>query len=68
MGVELEIRCSKCGIGLNANLKASTDYRRDIFLEVEPCEDCLKEAKEEGDVEGYERGKDEAAAAAESNS
>ena len=62
MKIDVEIWCS-CGEGIcrNASIK-----NQDITLE--PCEDCLKKANQEGHdegfnvgyEEGYEKGKDEA--------
>jgi hypothetical protein len=57
--VEFEVYCSKCGAGLCNQTKtenASYSYSgtRMARLEVEPCENCLKEAKDEGYEEGKE--------------
>ena len=65
--VKLEIFCAKCGAALNDQ---TTERKRNRYItdelptfEVEPCEKCLEEAKDEafnsGKDEGYEEGKRE---------
>ena len=45
-GQPYECICFKCGKPLEVS--ASIDNDMDIALEIQPCETCLKEAKEEG--------------------
>lgn len=48
--IEFTAKCEVCGQELSCN--ASTDYRGKITIDVEPCEKCLEEAKDNG----YEKG------------
>ena len=55
--LSFEVWCS-CGNGL-CRQTTVTQGRGSNRVEVEPCEICIKKAKEEGDTEGYDRGYDE---------
>jgi len=60
MTVQFEVFCAKCDAGLcnQTSERRRTSYsRQDPAIEVEPCEKCLEGAKEEGDSEGYDRGR-----------
>ncbi|HAX99315.1 MAG TPA: hypothetical protein DCY12_10630 [Candidatus Atribacteria bacterium] len=48
--ISIEVYCS-CGNGLCHQTKC----KRYGQIIIEPCEDCLKKAKEEGHEEGYEQ-------------
>ncbi|MHA2065453.1 MAG: hypothetical protein ACXABY_13855 [Candidatus Thorarchaeota archaeon] len=50
--MSIEVWCS-CGYGLCSGV--STDKRG---IHVEPCPDCLSDAKDEGFKEGYDAGDD----------
>lgn len=55
MTIDLEIKCT-CG----AKLEASIDYNyNDVTILVEPCSDCLAEARQDGYDEGHTDGFDE---------
>ena len=53
-----DARCAVCNTALEVK---SPDMDRDgeISITIEPCETCLKSAREAADEEGYERGYDE---------
>ncbi len=51
--ISFEVYCS-CGNGLCYQTKVDGTK-----VTVEPCEVCLKNAKDEGDSDGYERGYDQ---------
>lgn len=53
-----EVYCS-CGNGLCGQtvVRQRGGY---VSVIVEPCEKCMAQAKEDGDYEGYQRGKQEA--------
>jgi len=38
-----EIICSCCGASLTCNVKIDNDF--DLFLKVDPCEMCMREAR-----------------------
>ena len=47
--VEFEVFCAKCGAGLCGNCTTGTSSRRGMpYVQVEPCEACLKESYENG--------------------
>ena len=47
--LEVEVFCAGCGAGLCKQSKAgNTNYRKQTFIEVEPCEKCLEKARDEG--------------------
>ncbi|MFV5212734.1 hypothetical protein ACLIIZ_03265 [Azonexus caeni] len=48
---DFEIECEKCGSQLEASLGGKYSWSRDI-IKVKPCEQCLKEAREEWAQEG----------------
>ena len=52
--VEFDVECAKCKGRLNAT--AVGGYSGSKIVEVEPCEQCMDEAKDNGDTEGYDRG------------
>jgi len=56
--VEFEVYCGKCGAGLCNNSRGELK-RGGPRVTVDPCEDCLTSAKDEGDTAGYNRGLDE---------
>ena len=53
--VSFEVYCGKCGAGL-CNNSRTEERRGTLRVTVEPCEDCLTNAKNEGDTEGHDRG------------
>ena len=58
--ITFDVYCS-CGAALCSQSEAhDTDYRgkRGRHLVVEPCKNCREEAKDEGDRQGYERGRE----------
>lgn len=58
--VEFEVYCGKCGAGLCQQSEVRKgDWRSQPGINVDPCEKCLEEAKDEGDEEGYQRGQEE---------
>ena len=49
--LDFEVICGKCGGGLSRSSKAeSTKYG--FVVTIDPCEDCLKDAHDEGYEEG----------------
>ena len=52
MSVIYKIECTECRNELTFTPSLDSDH--DLIVEVEPCEECLKEAKEEGLAEGKE--------------
>jgi hypothetical protein len=51
--IEFEVFCAKCGAGLCGNTTVGTTKRRGMpFVEITPCERCLKDE--------YDRGREEA--------
>ena len=57
MTITTEVRCS-CGKLLDTTENFNT--RNDtIKITSEPCESCIKDAKDEAEKEGYERGFEE---------
>lgn len=56
--VEFDVVCDKCRTPLDASFEM--DRRNELVLRVEPCEKCMEKAKEDGDAEGYDRGKADA--------
>lgn len=58
--IEFRVFCSKCGKELhNRNDDIVRTEKYGVILNVDPCINCLKEAKDKGDEEGYERRQDE---------
>jgi len=55
--IDFEVWCEDCGAGLCDK----TDVNG-VTVTVEPCETCLKAAKEEGYEEGHETGHEEGVA------
>lgn len=49
--LEFEVYCS-CGKGLCGNSTEGIN-RHSQYITVEPCEDCMNRAREEGKNEGY---------------
>ncbi len=52
--VEFEVYCS-CGMGL-CQQSEGKNTRTGLIVTVQPCEECLKKAKEEGWDKGYYEG------------
>ncbi len=46
--VEFYVQCSVCSRTLNATIT----QKRDIVLSVEPCDNCMDDARSEGYVDG----------------
>jgi hypothetical protein len=58
---EFEVFCKTCGEGLCHNCTEGTTPRRGMpFIQVEPCETCIDNAKDEGHDRGYEEALEEA--------
>ncbi|KKL58890.1 hypothetical protein LCGC14_2220850 [marine sediment metagenome] len=53
--IEFEVFCT-CGAGLCGGSTGHTPGRGQAFVEVEPCETCLKEEYDKGHDEGYKDG------------
>lgn len=47
---DFEIECEKCGVALEARLGGQYSWSRDV-IKVEPCPDCMKEARAMGGEE-----------------
>ena len=47
--VEVQVRCNKCRRVLTSEQRLE---RYELFLDVEPCEDCLEGEKTKGFTEG----------------
>jgi DNA-directed RNA polymerase subunit N (RpoN/RPB10) len=58
---DIEIRC-ECGKSLSASWG-----RYNGSIDAEPCPDCMREARNAGDEEGYSRGHAEGVADGENN-
>ena len=56
--IEFEVLCARCGNGLCRNTSTREGYRGRLIAEVEPCENCLADARSEGYDEGFENGKE----------
>ena len=60
ISVDVEVYCS-CGEGLcRQTTSGQTRGRGQPFFEVQPCENCLEKARDEGKDKGYREGYDEA--------
>ncbi len=47
--VDIEVFCGRCGTGLCQNSSSGrTSGRQQPYFNVDPCEKCLDEAKQEG--------------------
>lgn len=58
--VEIEVFCKRCGIGICNNTNVGrTKGRGQQYFEVEPCEKCLENEKNEGYEAGYEAARKE---------
>lgn len=58
--VRIEIFCARCGAGLcNQTSERPAISRQTPAFDVEPCEECLRRAREEGYDDGHEKGYDE---------
>ena len=58
--VDIEIYCAKCGAGICNNAEATrTKQRNEPSFRIQPCEDCLEDARKEGHDEGYKQGEEE---------
>jgi len=53
MPVPYEVLCNKCSSSLNVAGR-SMDYDGDVACEVDPCEKCLEDARDEGRQEAVE--------------
>lgn len=59
--VEFEVFCARCGAGLcNQSEGGNTNGRRFPYVSVEPCNNCLESAKDDGYYKGYSEGYEEA--------
>jgi hypothetical protein len=56
--IDLEFYCSNCGAAMcnNINLDYKWSY---IAVNIEPCENCLENAKDEGYENGYDKHREE---------
>lgn len=62
--VTIDLYCS-CGHHMCSNGTSGSRHGRPCFT-IEPCPDCLENAKAEGDRDGYERGLEDGRREAES--
>ena len=46
--VDFEVYCASCGAGL-----CKQSYTNDLTVRVDPCQDCLDAAREDGRNDGY---------------
>lgn len=53
--VEFEVFCGSCGEGL-CQQSVGENTRAGLKVTVQPCEECLKKAKEKGYDEGWDKG------------
>jgi len=54
--VDVELFCARCGAGLcNKTMSTQTRLRVQPAFQVEPCEQCLNNARQWADMEGYNR-------------
>jgi len=51
--LEFEVFCGGCGTGLCNNATEGSNNHSQ-YISVDPCENCLATAREEGKTEGYE--------------
>ena len=59
--MEFEVFCGSCGAGICGNCTEGTTKGRGMpYISVDPCQDCLDKAKEEGKDEGYDEGYEKA--------
>lgn len=57
--IDFEAYCAKCGAGICSNVTTGKTFNRQHpFIEIEPCEECLKKAHDEGYEEGCEETKE----------
>ena len=56
--LEFEVFCSVCGAGLCNNSSEGRNSHSQ-YISLEPCENCLEQAREEGRDEGYNQGKED---------
>lgn len=55
--LDIDAECSECGDRLAISLKR-VNLVGDLVFSVDPCEDCLNNAKEEGYDEGAAEGRE----------
>lgn len=62
--LEFEVFCANCGAGLcNQTTTKNADYSyssRRAYINVEPCENCLQDARNDGYDEGHSKGQEDA--------
>lgn len=51
--VEFETRCGKCGVTLDVTV---TQKNGSTVLLIDPCSSCVRDARDDGEADGYERG------------
>ena len=57
--VEFEVFCGRCGVGLcRQSSTGTTAGRGHLYVSVEPCDNCLSTARDEGYNDGFEEGKE----------
>ena len=57
--VEFEVTCTKCGCSLDVTERTYYDAHWPTFeLKIEPCPDCVDEARSLGYDDGLEEGRD----------
>jgi len=57
--VDFEVFCAQCGAGLcNSCTEGRTPNRGVPYIQVEPCEKCIENARGEGEEKGFEEGKE----------
>jgi RNase P subunit RPR2 len=58
--IDFEVYCEKCGAGICNNANTRSSYKRGMAqVTITPCENCLKNAYEEGKQEGHDEAKNE---------
>jgi len=53
--LEFEVFCGTCGAGLCNNTTEGSN-KHSQYIQVEACENCLEEARGEGEDKGYNKG------------
>lgn len=57
MSVDFEVCCDKCGSNLNVKTQTLINSRGVVSLDVDPCKDCIEDARGDGVIEGREEAK-----------
>jgi hypothetical protein len=57
--IDFDVYCSSCGTNLSADVNITGGRSGDVMVNVEPCPSCLKDSKQEGFDEGYEKKEEE---------